>query len=195
MHKLLAASLFFVACSKKEEAPPEPKPEPKQEAPKPPPEPEVKKETGPPIADECTLKGSGQMKFEQVSKGGRNAVNVSYWYKDKDRDKMMGLAGFAVHCHGSDFKFSIVPGAATNKDSAPFAPKKYTFAKGKSEISVSAFAGPVPWEPTTGTIDITAFDARHIAGTISLKGKLDKKKPLDLEGSFDFKCQGTACQP
>ena len=193
MHKLLAGSLFLVACSKKEEPRPEPKEEPKAEVREAPPEP--KPDPGPAIADECTLTATGAAKFEQVSKGGRTAVNVSYWYKEADRNKMMGLEGFALHCKGPNINFSIVPGGATNKDTAPFGPKKYTFTRGKSEIAISAFVGQVPWEPTTGTIDITAFDARHVAGTIDLKGKLDKKKPLDLKGSFDFKCQGSACQP
>ncbi|MEJ7603215.1 MAG: hypothetical protein WKG01_35335 [Kofleriaceae bacterium] len=190
MHKLLVGSLFLVACGKSEQSRSEPKVEPKaevrEEPPPPPPKPE-----GPAIADECKLTSA---KFEQTSKGGRNAVNVSYWYKEADRNKMMGLEGFAVHCQGSDMRFSIVPGAKTNKESAPFGPKKYTFVKGKSDISISAFVGALPWEPTTGTIDITAFDARHIAGTIDLKGKLDKNKPLDVKGSFDYKCQGTACE-
>jgi hypothetical protein len=192
MHKLLAASLFLVACSK-EEPPPEPKAE-VREAPPTETKPEPKPDPGPPIADECKLTATGSQKFEQTSKGGRSAVNVSYWYKQADRDKMMGLPGFAIHCQGSSIRFSIVPGATTNKDTAPFAPKKYTFTKGKSDISISASVGPLPWEPLSGTIDITAFDARHIAGTIDLKGKIDKKKALDVKGSFDYKCQGTACE-
>lgn len=195
MHKLLAASLFLVACSKNEGQ----EQEPKVETPAPPPTEvkvvEPKAPDGPPIADECKLSATGSQKFEQVSKGGRSAVNVSYWYKQADRDKMMGLPGFAVHCNGTNMRFSIVPGATTNQETAPFAPKKYTFTKGKSDISVSASVAGTPWEPVTGTIDITAFDGRHIAGTIDLKGKIDKKKALDVKGSFDYKCQGTSCQP
>jgi hypothetical protein len=194
MHKLLAASLFLVACSKNEDPKPEPKAE-VREPPPPEPKPEPKPEPGPAIPDECTLTATGSQKFEQTSKGGRSTVNVSYWYKEKDREKMMGMPGFALHCHGTNIRFSIVPGATTNQETAPFGPKKYTFTKGKSDISISASVGGAPWEPTTGTIDITAFDARHIAGTIDLKGKIDNKKALDLKGTFDYKCQGTACQP
>jgi hypothetical protein len=44
-----------------------------------------------------------------------------------------------------------------------------------------------------GTVEIDAFDATHVAGTIAVTAKQGlSKKRVTLEGSFDFKCPGMA---
>jgi hypothetical protein len=47
-----------------------------------------------------------------------------------------------------------------------------------------------------GTVDITTFDKKHIAGTIDLSGKLvPGGGSVKLTGKFDFACPGfTNCE-
>jgi hypothetical protein len=50
---------------------------------------------------------------------------------------------------------------------------------GRADKSLSDFAG---------TIAITAFDTRHVAGTIDVTAKQDKGGSVAIKGSFDIKC-------
>jgi len=93
-----------------------------------------------------------------------------------------------VNCHGPDIKFSLLPSG--KKDGMPFRPKKYTIAKSGNDASVMVQFGKTTLE-ATGTVDVTAFDAHHIAGTIDLKGKLvPGGGEVKLTGSFDLICPG-----
>src|SRR5690606_83888 len=132
-----------------------------------PPPPPKKRELTPEELGSCTLKLTGAMKKEQTSPGGRTATNVSYWYSEAEKSNMMGVDGFVVNCHGPDIKFSILPGGG-KPDGMPFTPKKYEFRKGAgSDASVMITLGPkLTFGDATGSVNITAFDKRHIAGTI-----------------------------
>lgn len=193
MHKLAVVAVLLGACTKEEERrapPPEPEPEvaEKKEAPPPPPK---KKTLTPEELGECKLVATGAIKAEQTSPGGRTATNVSYWYTEAERNNMMGVDGFAVNCHGSDIKFSIVPGGG-KKDGMPFAPKKYEFKKGKGDANLMVnFGGGKTMDAPAGVIDITKFDKTRIAGTIDISGKLvPGGGTVKLTGSFDFACPG-----
>ena len=202
MTKLAAFALLLLGCSKedyKDQKPPPPaEVAPEKKAPPPPP----KKELKPEELGSCTLKATGAYKADQTTPGGRPATNVSYWLSEQERGSMMGVDGFAVHCHGPDIKFSIVPGGG-KKDGMPFAPKKYDFKKGTGDASV--MVSFTPKEPAkgakgavgltmgdpAGTVDITAFDKKHIAGTVNLSGKLvPGGGAVTISGQFDFKCPG-----
>ena len=57
------------------------------------------------------------------------------------------------------------------KDGMPFGPKKYDFKKSKGDASLLINVGPggaKTLDAIDGTVDITAFDKKHIAGTIAL---------------------------
>ena len=78
----------------------------------------------------------------------------------------------------------------------PLAPKKFTFAKGASDgASVMMAFGKANLEEVTGTIEITALDKTHIAGTIDLAGKvMPGKKQVKVTGEFNLVCPGlSAC--
>jgi hypothetical protein len=137
----------------------------------------------------CTLKATGAITKEQTTPGGRAATNVSYWMKDDERKNMMGTDGFAVNCQGPEIKFSLIPGG--KKDGMPFKPKKYTFTKGTGDASVMAIFGKNTLDNISGTVDVTAFDAHHIAGAVDLKGKLvPGGGEVKLTGNFDLICPG-----
>lgn len=193
MHKLAAVAFLLVACShdedyKKQKPPEEPTAAVRDDKPPPPP---PKKALTPEEMGNCKLVASGAIKAEQTSLGGRPATNVSYWLTEAERKNMMGVDGFAVNCHGEDIKFSILPGGG-KKDGMPFAPKKYDFKKGSGDASLMVtFKGGKTMDAPAGSVDITAFDKTHIAGTVDLTGKLvPGGGSVKLTGSFDFKCPG-----
>lgn len=142
----------------------------------------------------CKLSATGAVTKEQTSQGGRAATNVSYWMKEEERKGLTGVDGFAVTCHGPDIKFSLIPSG--KKDGMPFKPKKYELAKGTGDANVMVFFGKATLDGITGTVDVTAFDARHIAGTINVRGKLvPGGGTVTLTGSFDLVCPGFgACE-
>lgn len=195
MHKVVvfACLLGGVGCEsekdylKQKPAEPAAEAEPAEKKPPPPP---PKKALKPEEMGECKLTATGAVKAEQVTMGGQKATNVSYWYTEAERNNMMGVDGFAVNCHGPDIKFSIIPGGG-KKDGMPFAPKKYVFKKGTGDASVMVNFGNKTMDAPAGTVDITAFDKTHIAGTVDLSGKLvPGGGTVKLTGSFDLKCPG-----
>ncbi len=174
------------------EAPPPPAREPAAQPP--PPKAPPKKALKPEELGTCKLTASGAVTKEQSTFGGKNATNVTYWMTEDERRNLMGTDGFVVNCHGPDIRFSLVPSG--KKDGMPFKPKKYTFAKGTGDANVMVLFGKQTLDGVSGTVDVTAFDGRHIAGTIDLKGKLvPGGGQVQLTGSFDLVCPGFgACQ-
>ena len=199
MTKLAVIVLLLASCKseedyKKQKPPEEAEPTAAETKPAPPP-PEKKKELKPEEMGTCTLKLTGAMTKEQTSMGGRQSTNVSYWFTEAEKNNMMGVDGFAVNCHGPDLKFSILPGGG-KKDGMPFTPKKYEFKKGTGpDASLMVTLGPtLTFGAATGTVNVTAFDKKHIAGTIDLAGKLVGKPggggAVKLTGQFDYVCPG-----
>jgi hypothetical protein len=198
MTKLAALTLLLMACKpdedyKKQKPPEEEKPAVSETKPPPPP---PKKALTPEEMGKCELKATGGAKFEQTSFGGRPATNVTYWMTPEEKNKVAGLDGFVVNCNGSDIKFSITP--IGKPENQPFAPKNYTFKDGHSDgaavnVLFPSLGQTVTMGAPAGTVNITAFDKSHIAGTINLSGKMvgkGAKGPVTLTGSFDFKCPG-----
>lgn len=138
----------------------------------------------------CTLTASGAITAEQTTPGGRAATNVSYWLDEAERKNMMGVDGFVINCNGDQIRFSLVPGGG-KPDGMPFAPKKYELKAGKGDLNVLVAFGKASLMKPTGTINVTAFDRRHIAGTIDLEGKLlPGNGAVKLTGTFDLVCPG-----
>jgi hypothetical protein len=193
MTKLAVVVLLLAACSSEEDYKKQKPPEPEVVTPaekKPPPPP--KKELTPEELGKCTLKLSGALKKEQTTLGGRAATQISYWFGEGEKNDMSNISGFVVRCEGPDIKFAILPGGG-KPDGMPFAPKKYEFKSGAgADASVMITLGPkLTFGDPTGYVNITAFDKRHIAGTIDLSGKLmPGKGAVKLTGEFDFVCPG-----
>ncbi|MFN0247426.1 MAG: hypothetical protein ACKV2T_11115 [Kofleriaceae bacterium] len=188
--------ILFVACGPEKEDYTKQKPEDVKAANQPPPPP-PKKKKNPPPADlgKCDIEVSGGVSATQSTPGGKDATNVAYWYTAEERKNMMGVDGYVVTCKGDQLRFQLMPGGGT-LDGMPFAPKKFTFAKGKSDgASVLMTIGQTSLGDPAGTVEITAIDARHIAGTIDLAGKMvPGNKAVKIKGSFDLVCPGlSAC--
>jgi hypothetical protein len=177
MKKLALVAVCLIACSKGEPDYKKEKPPEETEVAKPaPPPPPPKKALTPEEMGKCELKATGAVKAEQTTMGGKAATNVSYWLSADEQKNMMGVDGFAVTCAGSDIRFSMVPGGG-KKDGMPFGPK-------------------TTMDDPSNTVDVTAFDKHHIAGTVNLSGKLvPGGGAVKLTGSFDFVCPGfSACE-
>ena len=142
----------------------------------------------------CHITASGAVTADQTTKGGKDATNVSYWYSAEEQKTMMGVDGFVINCKGADIKFSLVPGGG-KKDGMPFKPKKYDFAAGKGDGGLMIAFGKQQLDKPTGSIDVTAFDSHHIAGTIDLSGTLAPGGGAEkLTGTFDLVCPNlSAC--
>jgi hypothetical protein len=194
----IAASVFVLTgCPEKKEDYEKQKPEEVAAAAKresaPPPRPKK----NPPPADlgTCKITVSGGITAEQTSPGGKDATNVSYWFTADERKNMMGVDGYVVNCKGDKFRFSLLPGGG-KLDGMPFAPKKFTFAKGKSDgANVMMAFGQATLADPTGTVEITQLDKTHIAGTIDLAGKVvPGNKQVKVTGEFNLVCPGfSAC--
>lgn len=192
MRKLWPLLVLVVAgCPESKEDYTKEKPQEVAKAPPPPPQ----KKKAPPPADlgKCTIAVTGQMTADQEVKGGKSSTNVSYWYKAEERKNLMGVDGYMVSCSGEKFRFQLLPGGG-KADGMPFAPKTFTFAKGKSDgAAVMVAFGQDTMNDATGTVDVTALDLRHIAGTVDIAGKI-KGKQITVKGSFDYICPGlSAC--
>ncbi len=189
--------VFLVACGPEKEDYTQQKPEPEAERPSEAPAPPPKKKKAPPPEDlgKCDIEVTGQVTASQSSPGGKDATNVAYWYTPEERKNMMGVDGYVITCKGDKFRFQLMPGGG-KLDGMPFAPKTFSFLKGKSDgASVLMTMGTASLGDPSGTVEITAIDARHIAGTIDLSGKLvPGNKAIRVKGSFDLVCPGlSAC--
>lgn len=195
MNKLALVVCVLGACKSDEDYKRQKPPEETQPA-----EVEVEKKAPPPRKREltpeelgsCELEASGAVSFKQTSPGGRNALNVSYWLSAEEANKMAGVNGFAVHCHGTDARFSILPSG--KKDGMPFGPKTYSFKNGAGDASLMVTLGPkITLGDLSGTVDITRFDKARIVGKIALTGKMvPGGGKVTLSGAFDYACPGLA---
>jgi hypothetical protein len=171
-HLLVVAVL--AGCSKPDPEPPAP-----QSTPEPPP-PRVKMS----LADQgsCTVTATGALDVEETSGGGPAAVSSKYWLAETE--KTGTPAGLVVNCGTKQLRVSIVTKPDTT---VPFGPKTY----GDRELVLLARAGTgKPLTEVTGTVEVTAFDRAHVAGTIALTGKQVKGGAVTLAGHFDLKCAG-----
>jgi hypothetical protein len=193
-----ALLLLAPACNKRpveddKDLPPEPA---SSTAPPPvKPMPAKKKVLKPEELGTCKLTATGAVKKEQTTPGGRAATNVTYWMTPDERKNLMGSDGFAVSCSGPEIRFAMIPSG--KKDGMPFKPKKYAIANGTGDAGVTVgFGNKLTLDGISGSIDVTAFDAHHIAGAIELRGKLvPGGGEVKLSGSFDLICPGFgACQ-
>ena len=194
MRKLVAIVLVLSGCPEKKEDYTKDKPQAEVDRASAPPRPVPKKKAQPPAdLGKCTLTVAGGMTAEQTAPGGKAATNVSYWYTPEERKNMMGVDGYVISCSGDKFRFQLLPGGG-KIDGMPFAPKKFTFAKGKSDgASIMVAFGQDTMPDATGTVDVTALDSRHVAGTVDIAGKI-KSKQITVKGSFDYVCPGlSAC--
>ena len=110
---------------------------------------------------------------------------------------------FLFSCDNDQAHLTVgVAGKPTAKD-VPFAPKKYAIEPdhdarpGDFAIMFSAAPAGQPRAvyrvSAPGTLDVTAFDTTHIAGTFHFTAK-GGKGTVTVDGSFDLGCKGISCK-
>ena len=163
----------------------------------------------PPAVDlgSCELTGSGALSGHEVLPRNRGSVMTDYWFGAAEREQIqastdgataplaLSLRLLLLNCDGRTVSVSIVPGPGATEKTVPFGPKTYRLEKGQGELAVLAKVGDEMMVDPSGTIDVTAFDAHHIAATIDLAGTTADQRELKVSGKLDFVCDGmTGCK-
>ena len=165
------AVVLVVACTKSE-PPPEPAP------PKPEPAPAPVKMAAAGDGGTCTLGATGAFTADETI--GGSTASSTYWMSDAE--KAGRPTGFVLNCAGKQLRLSI---AANPNTTVPFGPKTYKLAGKNPELALLGRAGK-SLQDFAGTIEVTAFDGHHIAGTIDVNAKQIGGGAVKLAGSFDL---------
>lgn len=138
----------------------------------------------------CEVIATAGREFKQASAGGPSAANVMQWHTPEMRKKMGYQAeGFVLNCKGSHIKLSIV---SDRKAAIPFGAKDYQVGQNNSIIRVTGTMGNVAISKASGMLAIDAFDAKRLAGRLTLyvNGTSPPTDMFKLIADFDFTCSG-----
>ena len=112
--------------------------------------------------------------------GGMNNVGSLHWMPENQPGRSLGNA-LIINCGPSGKQVNLSATGDTTVADVPMKPGKYaittTGKKGDFTAIGADFMGG------TGTLDITAWDTSHVAGSFTITSGLRK-----FEGSFDLKC-------
>ena len=147
---------LVVGCSHEDPVPPAPPPE--------------KPVAAPPVQKLSTDFGSCELDGEKIVPDKKPVV-TKYW----SPDETMALS---VNCIGKTGRLSF---SASPNATVPFGPKTYKLDAGRGDLVVYARAKDKQLTAMTGSVEVTAFDAHHLAGTFDLTAN-----KVTLAGSFDF---------
>jgi len=137
---------------------------------------------------------------------GDSWVHSFYWGNEEERKQMLEMKNpmleFACSAKDANRNMEIGVGASTmymSQAEFPFAPGTYEIVAGGSEkygnepkaIYGNFMYGDSTLWKTAGTLTITRFDDKGIAGSFSLVAE-DRLQPrtLKIEGTFDMPCRG-----
>jgi hypothetical protein len=158
----------------------------------------VRPPPGDPQRGKCTFTLSGGMTGEFSAPASSSSVLASYWLVDPTARKMMfknDEEGLIINCGSGNDTLSFTARAKT-KDEVPYGPKKYELGPKKGPIHIIGSIQKAGVMGGTGTFEITAYDAEHIAGTFDFTAEILGNKvdgPVTIKGNFDFKCP-TKCK-
>jgi len=148
---------------------------------------------GDPALGTCTFEIAGAVAAKETTAGGVGAMSLSYWSDAQQKQLMYADGeGMVLNCNGKDATLSFT----TRRQSAeafPFAPRKYAITKerGPKVLSFLGRAGKASFLGATGAFEVTAVDAKHMAGTFDLKVDVlgdGVKGEATIKGTFDMAC-------
>jgi len=171
-----ALTVVLVAACTKSWPPPEPAPA------KPEPPPAAVKMPAAGDSGTCSLVATGAFAAEETI-AGTTTASSKYWMSDADKAGQVP-SGLVVNCNGKQLRLSIV---ANPNTTVPFGPRTYKLAGKNPELALLGRAGK-SLQDFAGTIDVTAFDGHHVAGTIDISAKQIGGGTVKLAGSFDVAC-------
>jgi hypothetical protein len=183
MRQILACLIAFAACGNSDT-----KPGPDLSVPQAAPTPAAP--TASTDTGSCTLTASGGYTGTATGPGDRGSIGTKFWSGAQAPDGVH-LPAVIVNCHASpDLHLTI---ASKRDDNVLFGPKTYQVVADDPDFGLTARAGSGILK-LVGTIDITAFDHHHIAGTVDVTGPLIKGgAAVTLKGSFDYPCHASGC--
>jgi hypothetical protein len=174
--------MLLLACKKEDAYKPPPEPPAKAPEPAPP-----RKKLEPADYGSCTLKASGAFTAEETIAGDKKSASSKYWQAEDERG-VTPMPALTINCTGKDLRLSLV---ASPNGQVPYGLKTYDIKKNGELVPIGRAGDQL--SDFSGTVEIDAFDATHVAGTIAVTAKQGlSKKRVTLEGSFDFKCPGMA---
>lgn len=141
----------------------------------------------------CRVVGSGAVTFDQkMPHTGGSMLNVYQWHTEDMRSKMgFKPEGMTLNCLGDGVRLNVIAAGAF-----PTKPAKYTFGK-KGELKLMGTIkhaderNGLSIMGADGSLDITAFDDKHIAGKGEVTVKtLPDKGEIKLALEFDMQCYG-----
>ena len=132
----------------------------------------------------CTLEASGAFSGSGTAPGDSGSFASKYWSKGAPAG--VPSVALLLNCHATaDVHLTI---AALPTGDVPFGPKTYTVVPSGGDIAISGRAGSGILH-MAGTFAITAWDTKHIAGTVDVSGKRIKgNDDVKITGSFDLPC-------
>jgi hypothetical protein len=164
----------------------------------------------PPADDSCRVEVTGDKEVSWTAPGGIMALNMEYWFSAEQKEQFGNLMGdgfyFILNCVADEGSLSFIASAEATSDDIPFGPAAYELPAATNVLGTSEDGGPISvlltltdsetnWglsEP--GTLEITAFDNEHIAGTFSFAAtdvfaNLSGSSEGDIQvaGSFNFR--------
>ncbi len=143
----------------------------------------------------CHVAGSGAVTFDQkTAHTGSSVLNVMQWHTEEMRTKLgFAAEGIILNCLGKDVRLNIV---SKQKGGAfPMKPASYKLGKGSAigvlgTVTHADEKGGLSIVGTDGTLEITAFDSKHIAGKGEITIKtLPAKGDIKLTIDFDMQCR------
>ncbi len=132
----------------------------------------------------CTLEASGAFSGSGTTPGDNGSFASKYWSKGAPAG--VPAVALLLNCHATtDVHLTI---AALPTADVPFGPKTYTVLPTGGDIAISGRAGSGILH-MAGTFAITAWDNKHIAGTVDVSGKRIKgNDDVRITGTFDLPC-------
>lgn len=202
MKHIVIASLIVVGCGKKDEAPAPYADKRSVTADKPidkPVEPSGDKPAEPPAADTskgaCHVVGSGAVTFDQTTPhSGPSVLAIMQWHDPAMRQKIgYPDEGMILNCLGPNIRLNIL-----TANDAPFPMKPATYQVGGKGAAIKVLGSmklpdkEVSILKAEGTLEITAFDAKHIAGKGEIKvlSTVPASGETTLAVDFDMQCTG-----
>jgi hypothetical protein len=204
----VALSLVLVACGKSAEQAPEraevTEAKPAERAPVPAPTPSGDEPAEAPVAapaddvppsaggGQCTVMATAGRDFKQVSGGGPAAANVFQWQSPEARQqKGYQDEGFILTCAGSDVRLSMAT-SPTGSAAFGFGARDYRVGADTSPVRVTATMGNTAVATFSGMLSLEKFDAKRIAGRLTLyvNATVPPTDVFKLIADFDFTCSG-----
>lgn len=151
----------------------------------------------------CHVVGSGAVTFEQTTPNtGMSMFSVMQWHTPEIR-RQLGYAdeGFIMNCGGPSIELSVMTSRdKVEKVSFPMQPAMYAVGRGKGKqifvlgsIKPAEGGKPMSILDAEGTLEITAFDNKHMAGKAEIviaKTIPPASGAITLTLDFDLTCHG-----